>query len=658
MKSILTLLFTVFLSPFIFGQIVINELDCDTPSIDDKEFVELLSEVPSYPLDGYVLVFFNGSSSGGEKSYMVIDLNGYSTDVNGLLLIGSSTVSPFPQLIIPPNVIQNGADAIAIYQASAEDFEEPTVAYVDNTLIDVLLYQTNDTDGLGLLAIFSEFDSEIQIINEGPANNTNSIQRFVNAEGDVYYESTIPTPRQLNDGSGIVLNGLLTYIEHEMYDEGDDILMTFTTEMPVTEDFTFQLNLNYGTFDTTDYTGNTLLTIPQGEQTVSTTISIIDDDLDEGDEIMRVAFEELPESYLLLNSNLYIRIVDNDFTVAAFGTPINPTYDVVSSTQPNGYYDSLDGLAGAELVQAIQAIIADPEVVRAQTYADVIDILKEADQNPENSNEVWLVYLEKGRPKLDYQVTSNSIGKWNREHTFPRSRGGFYSINLDNEADGKEIWWTTTADSLRHANSDAHALRVADGPENSSRGNQFYGQYNGPAGTLGKFKGDVARGVFFLALRYNGLSLVNGYPDGQPGVFGDLATLLNWHRNDPTDDFEMNRNNIIYTWQKNRNPFIDMPDLAEYVWGDHQGAVWNQSMSVSDPKALDFKIYPNPTRGTIQISGIKEKTTVEFFTPQGRLLSTHYLTSDKHFQVQFSSGVYMVKLSSEGQTITKKLIMH
>src|SRR5690606_10669390 len=127
----------------------------------------------------------------------------------------------------------------------------------------------------------------------------------------------------------------------------------------------------------------------------------------------------------------------------------------------------------------------------------------------------------------------------------------------------------------------------------------------------------------------------NGYPDGQAGAFGDLATLLNWHRNDPADDFEMNRNNIIYTWQKNRNPFIDMPELAEYVWGDHQGAVWNQSMSVTDPKALDFKIYPNPTRGTIQISGIKEKTTVEFFTPQGRLLSTHYLTSDKHFQVQF-----------------------
>ncbi|MBK7407152.1 MAG: hypothetical protein IPJ40_03140 [Saprospirales bacterium] len=62
-------------------------------------------------------------------------------------------------------------------------------------------------------------------------------------------------------------------------------------------------------------------------------------------------------------------------------------------------------------------------MVRAQAYADVIDIVKEADQNPENSNQVWLVYLEEGRPKIDIQTTANNTGVWNREHTYPRSRG-------------------------------------------------------------------------------------------------------------------------------------------------------------------------------------------------------------------------------------------
>src|SRR5690606_28383369 len=157
--------------------------------------------------------------------------------------------------------------------------------------------------------------------------------------------------------------------------------------------------------------------------------------------------------------------------------------------------------------------------------------------------------------------------KWNREHTFPRSRAGYYSINLDEIYDGKEVFWHTNADSLRHGNSDAHALRAVDARENSRRNNLHYGQYKGPEGTLGKFKGDVARGVFYLAIRYNGLEIVEGYPRKKKQL-GDLETLLEWHRNDPPDDFEMNRNNVIYTWQMNRNPFIDEPDLIEYIWGD------------------------------------------------------------------------------------------
>ncbi|WP_417368884.1 endonuclease [Gelidibacter japonicus] len=661
MKHIAVILLFLIFSTITFAQVVINELDCDTPSIDDKEFVELLSETPNFPLDGYVLVFFNGSIAGGNTSYLALDLDGYETDINGLLLIGSKFVVPTPQYLIPVSVIQNGPDAVALYRGNDEDFPEYTLAYVDDSLVDVLVYGTNDPDASGLLEIFRAFDPDIQQINEGPNNNTNSIQRFVDHDGVVTYLATTPTPRQLNDGSGIVLNGIWISIPETQYNEGDTFEITFTTEQNVTEDLTFSLSLDNFGFNTTDFTGDTVLTIPIGSNTVTTTITIIDDDDDEGDEVMKVTVSGFPPTFLVLNNHLEIRVVDNDFTTAAFGTPINPTFGIVKSTQPDGYYDSLDGLADADLKRAIQDIIAEEGVVRAQTYADVIDILKEADQNPEHSNEVWLVYSEIGRPKLDFQTSSESLNKWNREHTYPRSRGRFYSIDLDEVFDGKEIYWNTNADSLRHGNSDAHALRAADSRENTRRSNLHYGQYNGPKGTLGKFKGDVARGVFYLALRYNGLEIVNGFPEGTVGELGDLETLLEWHRNDPPDDFEMNRNNIIYTWQSNRNPFIDLPELVEYIWGHRGGQVWNKELGLKENNALNLKIFPNPIRDRLYISGIQNETQIEVFSMDSRKLMQHRVTEDVSLSLYsdfgLSSGIYLMRLESQGKALTKKIVV-
>jgi len=651
-NTILVLFFLV--SQLAISQIVINELDCDTPGEDTKEFIELLSETPNFPLDGYVVVFFNGSASGANQSYLALDLDGYETDINGLLLIGSATVTPFPQYVIPVGFIQNGADAVAIYKADDLDFEEPTTAYVDETLIDVLLYETNDTDGTGLIPIFSAFNSNIQIINEGSGNNTNSIQR--NTDGSYTVKS--PTPRQLNDGSGIVLNGVLMTLTQTMYNEGDTFDIVFTSEQNVTSDLNFTITLNNGSFNVSDFTGNTAITIPNGTNTASTTITLVDDAVDEGDEELVMKLSGLPTEFNSLNNNLRIRVVDNDFKVALFGTPINPTYGLVESTKPTSYYDNLNGKSGSELKQVIQNIIAEEGVVRAQTYADIIDILKEADQNPANSNQVWLVYKEMGRAKLDYQTTSNSIGKWNREHTFPRSRGGFNSIKLDDIADGKNIFWNTTADSLRHGNSDAHALRAVDGPENSSRNNQFYGQYNGPAGTLGKFKGDVARSVFYMAVRYNGLAIVNGYPETTVGQFGDLETLLDWHRNDPPDDYEMNRNNVVYTWQYNRNPFIDYPDLVEYLWGNRVGQVWNGPLAIEEKNSLPIKIFPNPTTGEIYINGILRDCFLEVFSIEGRKLESFNIKNNTAINLNLSSGIYILKMTSEGKMKTQKIVIN
>ncbi len=200
-------------------------------------------------------------------------------------------------------------------------------------------------------------------------------------------------------------------------------------------------------------------------------------------------------------------------------------------------------------------------------------------------------------------------------------------------------------------------MRASDGPENSSRGNQHYGQYTGPTGTAGSFRGDVARSVRFLAVRYNGLSIENGFPAVE-GQLGDLATLLDWHRNDPPDDFEMNRNNIIYTWQFNRNPFIDHPELVEHIWGNQTGVAWAQPLSNEEFTAETIKIYPNPAKKHITIFGIKEEATLEIYAIDGRKLLTSQFSGMATIPLDLTNGIYLSRIISQGKTITKKIVIH
>ncbi len=508
--------------------IVINEIDSDTPSIDNLEFVELKTQAPNTSLNGYVLVCFNGNPNSGFttalKSYYTMSLDGLTTDANGLVLIGSNGVSPSPARTFGDNLLQNGADAIAVYTGSFSDFPDGTLATTTN-LIHALAYGTADPDAVELMALLGltvQYDE-----NANGNQTTESIQR----KNDGTYETKFPTPGVPNDGSGIVFNGITISTTASQFNEGDSFPITFTTQTPTVSDLTFSFTLNNGSFNSSDFTGNTTVFIPQGQTSFSSIITIIDDTLDEGDETMRIRFGTLPSGYVRMNDNVSIQIIDNDFIVAPWGTPLNPTYGIVTSTAPVGYYSSLEGKSGAILKQAVQDIIANPAVVRAHNYGDVNTILLTADQSPLNSNEVWLMYKEVPRSKLLIQTTGSGTGMWNREHIYPQSRGGFANGTSDT-ADGINIWEATNANVLVHGHSDAHHIRAEDGPENSSRNNRDFGldDYNGFAGNAGSWKGDVARAVFYMAIRYNVLDVVNGNPpDSTVGQLGDLATLLNWN---------------------------------------------------------------------------------------------------------------------------------
>jgi endonuclease I len=654
------LLFVLLFCNVGFSQVVINELDCDQTSTDTAEFVELKSATPNFSLNGYVLAFFNGSVSGGNKCYFVVDLDGITTDGNGNATVGSNGVSPIPNRIIANNVIQNGADGIGLYLGDGSDFilsgSDPANATVASTtnLIDALVYANTNTATIepGILAALGETTTWIE------GTSTTALTQSIQRKSDGTYEAKIPTPRANNDGSGIIYNGILVSVNTSHKNEGDSFSITFTTQTNVTSDLNLTFILNNSTFTAADFTGITSVTIPTGLNTISAAIQITDDALNEGDEILNIQLGSVPAAYSKLNDNIEIRVVDNDFTMALWGTPLNPTHGIVTSTAPAGYYSSLEGLSGTALKQAIQDVIANPSVVRAHNYGDIWDILKVADQHPLNSNQVWMMYTEAPRAKLDQQIGNSIVGKWNREHIYCQSRGGFTDGTSSN-ADGIGVWLPTGPNDILAGHADAHHLRAEDGQENSIRSERNYGtDYNGPAGNAGSWHGDVARAVFYMAVRYNGLNVINGNPAHDPdGFIGDLTTLLTWNAADSSDDFEMNRNNYIYTWQVNRNPFIDHPDLADHIWGAKTAIPWSATLSTQEFSQSRAVLYPNPASDYIMVSGLENDVPIEIYAITGIKVYQGMYKNNSRLALDLSSGVYMVKFTEDAKAVTKKLIV-
>ncbi len=174
--------------------VYINEVDADNPGTDNLEFVELYG-APNLSLTGTVLVFFNGSN---DLSYTSFDLDGYSLDANGFFVVGNAAV-PGVDLTFPDNILQNGADAVAIYYADGSSFPTNTPVTTTN-LIDALVYDTDDADDVGLLVLLNP--SQPQINENGSALSASQSMSRVPDGGtlrntDTYVLQT-PTPGATN----------------------------------------------------------------------------------------------------------------------------------------------------------------------------------------------------------------------------------------------------------------------------------------------------------------------------------------------------------------------------------------------------------------------------------------------------------------------------
>ncbi|MFP4287314.1 MAG: endonuclease [Candidatus Izemoplasmataceae bacterium] len=222
-----------------------------------------------------------------------------------------------------------------------------------------------------------------------------------------------------------------------------------------------------------------------------------------------------------------------------------------------GYYDGLEGLYGEDLLEALRVLI-NRDVTR-RSYEEAKTILAESDVDPDDDTKVLTIY---SRDSVNRTWDSTS---WHREHVWPNSRLGV----------------TRVTESQRNIASDLHNLRAIVPSINSSRSNRFF-DIESDVTSLSFYpgsddEGDVFRILMYMITMYPELELINEILENDPETnytlegakLGKFSAIIHWHYADPVDAFESHRNDIIYSYQNNRNPFIDHPHFVELILFDN-----------------------------------------------------------------------------------------
>lgn len=240
----------------------------------------------------------------------------------------------------------------------------------------------------------------------------------------------------------------------------------------------------------------------------------------------------------------------------------DPAPDPTEPTVPvEDYYRTAAEKTGNSLKTELHNIIDHHTEL---SYSAVWEALKKTDEDPANANNVILLYTGRSQAK---STNGGGVDDWNREHVWAKSHGDF--------------------GTAMGPGTDLHHLRPTDVSVNSTRGNlDFDNGGTEHSEALGNYfdsdsweprdevKGDVARMLFYMAVRYEGdvsdepdLELNNTVNNGTAPYHGKLSVLLQWNAQDPVDDRERRRNDIIYSdYQHNRNPFIDHPEWVNEIW--------------------------------------------------------------------------------------------
>ena len=322
-------------------------------------------------------------------------------------------------------------------------------------------------------------------------------------------------------------------------------------------------------------------------------------------------------------------------------------YLIAWAQVPDGYYDGADGKSGAALKTALYKIITKnlnpPEYGSGKTNSTWAAFEK-MDRRPDGS--VWDMYSDEHR-----KFTGNGTAPsgMNIEHSMANS------------------WWGKTRNN---AYNDVLQLRPSDITANSKKQNYIMSVVNSVTWTNGcikigkttlpgksinawepadEYKGDFARIYMYMVTCYEDFGISgkwrsagldqlenNAYP-----VFKDWTTtlLLKWNKEDPVSDKEITLNNEGCKIQGNRNPFIDYPELAEYIWGDKKTEPYYPTAISSGVKDSTISIIVFD--GKVRIHTDARYEIVRIYDVVGRLIKQTIIDAgDTEFSLP--SGIYIV----------------
>lgn len=289
---------------------------------------------------------------------------------------------------------------------------------------------------------------------------------------------------------------------------------------------------------------------------------------------------------------------------------------------PAGYYDPVNDSSSATLRQTLHPVIDDhTRFPYTSAATDTWDILEMADEEPGNTANILDLYKNAVYPKA-----GGGNSNYDREHTWPKSYG------FPNDGTGNYPY------------TDCHALFLSDSGYNSSRGNNPFRHCNatcsesptdlnhGQGGGTGVYpgnsnwrsgsgntgtwetwigrRGDVARALFYLDIRYEGgthgvtgvsepdliltddpsLIVTSGGVNAAVAYMGLLGDLLAWHHEDPVSSAEIWRNEVVFAFQGNRNPFIDHPEWADCLFANVCGVIFSDGFESGDTSAWSLTV--------------------------------------------------------------------
>lgn len=326
---------------------------------------------------------------------------------------------------------------------------------------------------------------------------------------------------------------------------------------------------------------------------------------------------------------------------------------ILNAQVPNGYYNSAENTPGTELKDKLHNIIDNHTT---KSYSAAYDILEESDVDPNNSNNVILIYSGES---VNGPNQYNGGSGWNREHVWAKSRGDF----------GNTAPEGTDIHNLRACNINLNSTRNNYSFDNCDTNcNQSFGNYySGSARVFeprDQDKGDVARIIFYMEVRYEGgngeedLEMTNDilFSNNEPR-HGVRSTLLEWHELDPVDDFERNRNDVIYSYQGNRNPFIDHPELVDYIWGDQQQAAWNSSLSNPTAQTNLELFIANPVQTSyVDIPPNINASSIALYNLQGKQMN-RLPGSAERIKMPATSGIYFLQFVFDQSVVNKRIVV-